>query len=250
MLCNVMNRSSGLALLALTLLSAAAMGQTTPYQSAAAAAAGTRMDAMCPDAMREAEELQARRKPTPLVAKPTRPALRENLLRMAKLDQDARAFLLASGWHLDTESPEAHWMQTVDTANLKRLKHIVDQDGFPTAAMVGLDGVDAAWLLAIHANNGDFQQKVLMLTAEHVRRGEVSADQVAMLTDDWLTARGRPQRYATNFDMRDGKVTFGPIEDVANVDRRRRAAGLGTLANYACLMRAMYGTPDAGAARP
>ena len=29
-----------------------------------------------------------------------------------------------------------------------------------------------------------------------------------------------------------------------------RAAGLGTLANYACLMQAMYGTPDAGAAKP
>jgi hypothetical protein len=33
------------------------------------------------------------------------------------------------------------------------------------------------------------------------------------------------------------------MEDEANVDQRRRAAGLGTLANYACVIRAMYGTP-------
>ena len=40
-------------------------------------------------------------------------------------------------------------MGEVDAANLKRLKHIVAQDGFPTAEMVGLDGVDAAWLLML-----------------------------------------------------------------------------------------------------
>jgi hypothetical protein len=61
-----------------------------------------------------------------------------------------------------------------------------------------------------------------------------------MLTDDLLAGRGKPQRYGTNFVLRDGELTPAPMEDEANVDKRRRAVGLGSLANYACVLRAMY----------
>jgi hypothetical protein len=84
---------------------------------------------------------------------------------------------------------------------------------------------------------------VLKLTKGHVRRSEVRSDQVAMLTDDLLNGRGKPQRYGTNFVLRDGELKPAPMEDEANVDKRRRAAGLGALANYACVLRAMYGSP-------
>jgi polyhydroxyalkanoate synthesis regulator phasin len=141
-------------------------------------------------------------------------------------------------------SREAVWMREVDAANLKRLKHIVNQEGFPTVEMVGRDGVNAAWLLTIHAvSDPQFQEKVLKLTTEHVRRGELRSDQVAMLTDDLLAARDKPQRYGTNFELRDGELKPAPMEDEANVDEIRRAAGLGSLANYACVLRAMYGLP-------
>ena len=136
-------------------------------------------------------------------------------------------------------------MRDLDSANLKRLKHIVSQDGFPTAEMVGLDGINAAWLLTVHAaGDADFQEEVLKLTEEHVRRGEVRSDQVAMLTDDLLDGRGKPQRYGTNFVLRDGELKPAPMEDEANVDKRRRAVGLGTLANYACVLLAMSARPN------
>lgn len=109
--------------------------------------------------------------------------------------------------------------------------------------MVGIDAVNAAWLLTIHAvSDPDFQELVLKLTADHLRRGEIRSDQVAMLTDDLLTGRGKPQRYGTNFELRDGKLQPAPMEDEANVDRRRQAVGLGTLATYACVIRATYGS--------
>ena len=153
-------------------------------------------------------------------------------------------FVTSAGPRIDPSSSESVRAREVDSANLKRLKHIVTQDGFPTAEMVGLDGVSAAWLLTVHAaEDPDFQEKVLNLTKEHVRRLEVSNDQVALLTDDVLNGRGKPQRYGTNFEWRDGELQPAPMEDEANVDKRRRAAGLGTLANYACIMRAMYGSP-------
>jgi hypothetical protein len=176
----------------------------------------------------------------------SRPALRKNLLLMEEQDQEARAFLQSSGGlHIDPVSREAVRMREVDSANLKRLKHIINQEGFPTVEMVGHDGVNAAWLLTIHAGSDpEFQEKVLKLTTEHVRRGEVSNDQVAMLTDDLLAGRGKPQRYGTNFELRDGELKPAPMEDEANIEKIRRAAGLGSLANYACVLRAMYGSPQ------
>lgn len=203
----------------------------------------SRIDAMCPDAMREMEEIQSRRKVPRVSAQVSRPALRENLLLMARQDQEARAFLLSSGWPLDPGNPQVQWLNQVDSRNRARLKHIVNQDGFPTAEQVGLDGVEAAWLMTIHAGSDpDFQERVLSLTTRHVQRGEVGSDQVAMLTDDLLAGRGKPQRYGSNFEMRDGAWRPTPIEDEANVDERRKSVGLGSLENYACFIRAMYGS--------
>lgn len=196
---------------------------------------------MCPEAQREFAELQAHVKKPQVLTTPSRPALREDLLLMARQDQAVRAFLLTSGLHFVPDGADAVRMREVDSANLRRLKHIVNQEGFPTAAMVGLDGVDAAWLLAVHAaGDPDFQENVLALTIGHVRRGEIPGEQIALLTDDLLAGRGKPQRYGTNFEMRDGVLMPTPMEDEKNVEKLRRAVGLGTLANYACVLRAMY----------
>jgi len=148
---------------------------------------------------------------------------------MAKQDQEVRAHLRLTGGRIDQATPEGRRLREVDSGNLKRLKHIVAQEGFPTAEMVGLDGVDAAWLLTIHAADPDLQEEVLELTVGHLRRGEVLSDQVAMLTDDLLNGRGRKQRYGTNYELRDGQLYPAPIEDEANVDARRREVGLPSL---------------------
>jgi hypothetical protein len=227
--------------LALALLTTPVWGQPS---STPTATFSPEIDAKCPEAVLELAQLRSRTIAPPVPKTVTRPALRDNLLLMAKRDQEARAFTQSSGGRFDLASPEVVRMREVDSANLKRLKHIVNQDSFPTAEMVGLDGVNAAWLLAIHAGSDpDFQGKVLKLTRDHVRRGEVRSDQVALLTDDLLAGRGRPQRYGTNFEYRDGELSPAPMEDEANVDRLRRAVGLGSLANYACVIRAASGSP-------
>jgi hypothetical protein len=229
---------------ALAFLMSPAWSQSTSAPDTAAPTFGPRIDALCPEVLREAVEFEARAKPTHVRAPPTRPALRENLLLMAKQDQEVREALPLSGPAIDFGSPQILHMRAVDDANLVRLKHIVNQEGFPTAEMVGLDGVKAAWLLTLHAGgDGDFQAKVLKLTTGHVRRGEVNSNDVAMLTDDLLNARGKPQRFGTNFEFRDGDLNPAPMEDEANVEARRRTAGLGTLANYACVLRAMNALP-------
>jgi hypothetical protein len=198
--------------------------------------------ATCPDAMREGAEL--RKAPRQELASATRPALRYNLLLMARHDQEARAYLLSGHDRIDPATPEGARLAEVDARNLRRLKHIVALDGFPTAAMVGFDGVEAVLLLTTHAAaDPDFQEQVLKLAAPYVRSGEVRADQVATLTDDLLRARGKKQRYGTQFEFHDGELRPAPIEDEANVDARRREVGLLSLANEVCLTRALFSAP-------
>lgn len=95
-----------------------------------------------------------------------------------------------------------------------------------------------------------FSGEVLKLAQPQVQRGEVSGDQVALLTDDILSGRGQPQRYGTNFILRDGELKPAPIEDEANVDRRRQALGMISLASYACIHRATHGSPSPQAPNP
>jgi hypothetical protein len=226
-----------------------ALGQSPP---AASATFNPEIDAKCPEAVTEAAQIRARWPARTGSWTVTRPALRANLLLMQKQDQEVRESLRRLGGDPATD-PGLARMREIDTANLKRLKHIIEQDGLPTAQMVGLDGVGAAWLIAVHAGGDpDFQEKVLKLAREHVKRGEVRADQVALLTDDWLSGRGKPQRYGTNFVISDGELKPAPMEDEANVDSLRRSVGLGTLANYACVIRAAYGprTPQPPAEQP
>jgi hypothetical protein len=53
---------------------------------------------------------------------------------------------------------------SINAANLSRLKGIVAEFGFPTLAMVGPEGANAAWLLTQHADDDPaFQKHVLTL---------------------------------------------------------------------------------------
>ena len=57
--------------------------------------------------------------------------------------------------------------------------------------------------------------------------------EVAYLTDRVAVQAGRPQRYGSQFKIRDDGIVFDPIEDSATVDERRAALGLPPLAEYA-----------------
>jgi hypothetical protein len=53
-----------------------------------------------------------------------------------------------------------------------------------------------------------------------------------MLEDRIRVAEGRPQRYGTQFDWdASGEMSPMPVEEAEHVDERRRAVGLGPLAD-------------------
>lgn len=170
---------------------------------------------------------------------PAAPQLREQLLEMARIDQEARV----GDW-----SPSMiERMLAVDAANLPQIKRIVaDHGGLPGARQVGADGVSAAWLLVQHADRDvDFQRQVLDGIMPQVEGGEVSAHDFALLTDRVLVNAGRPQRYGSQLAAIDGQWQPKPMEAPEQVDQRRAALGQMPLADYLCVAMRMYPPPPA-----
>ena len=192
--------------------------------------------------------------PRPITVKA--PELHSELLRRTRTDQDARQGMVQ--WMKDhgaatvaTESLRKEQkaelekltakVKAVDADNTKWLAGVVEQHGWPTYTSVGKDGANAAWLLVQHADaDPKFQRRCLDLMAK-LPKGEVSQSDLAYLTDRVLLAEGKKQRYGTQFIFADGKWKPRPLEDEANVDKRRAEAGLPPLAEYIKLIEKQYG---------
>jgi hypothetical protein len=172
------------------------------------------------------------------------PALREELLTRMKAEQDARAELA----HLqpankpllpeDLQRPELkaafEKMEKVDMDNLTWLKGVVEKHSWPGKSLVGRDGAKGAFLIAQHAiSDLDFMAKCLGLLKEAYKAGDAEGQWVALMTDRLLVQKeNKKQLYGTQLMPKDGKLVPQPIEDEANVDRRRKEIGMPPLAEY------------------
>ncbi|WP_058836285.1 DUF6624 domain-containing protein [Luteimonas abyssi] len=154
---------------------------------------------------------------------PRLPELRDELLQMRDVDQAVRAGAL-------TTPEEIEAMSAADARHTARLKQIVAAHGWPSTALVGEDGAQAAWLLAQHADaDPDFQREVLALIEPLVASGDVQAANYAYLWD----RTHAPQRYGTQGRCV-GEDAWAPreIEDEEGLEARRAEVGLPPMADY------------------
>ncbi|WP_430391736.1 DUF6624 domain-containing protein [Dyella sp. 20L07] len=162
---------------------------------------------------------------------PIQPALRQELRDMFKADQKTRLAFIKSG--MKDGSPEQKAVMDVDAANIKRIKAIVDQYGFPTADMVGRNGVSAMFFLAEHAETDTaFMNRVLKLTHPLVENGQLGHQAYALMVDRQLVLQGKPQIYGSQTKIENGHSVPSPIADPAHLEERRAAMGMGTEADY------------------
>src|SRR5947209_14030056 len=173
---------------------------------------------------------------------PSQPELARELREMVKVDQDARQEVIRSAPAGKPAGPAlVEKLTAIDQKNTARLKEIVDQHGWPGKSLVGAAGAQDAWLLVQHADRDPaFQKRCLELMTPLVAQGEVSAVNVAYLTDRVRVAEGKPQVYGTQFRQADGKMEPSPIEDEARVDERRKSVGLPPLAQYRKQLEEVY----------
>ncbi|HQR08610.1 MAG TPA: hypothetical protein PLN21_17425 [Gemmatales bacterium] len=183
------------------------------------------------------------------------PALREELLKRTKTDQEARFALInfmKANDNLDmtklSQEKQVEYMKLseavgkADQENTKWLKAVIEKHGWPTFTLVGKDGAQSAWLLVQHADaDPKFQRQCLDLMIKQPKT-EVSLSNLAYLTDRVLLAEGKKQLYGTQFIRILGKSQPRPLEDEENVDKRRAEMGLSTLADYAKIIEQQYGS--------
>jgi hypothetical protein len=146
------------------------------------------------------------------------PELRDELVAMMEQDQEERT---------GTGTIE-------DQPRTDRLKEIIEEHGWPGFDLVGVEGEEASWVLAQHADlDPEFQEQALELLRDAVAAGDASPGNLAYLEDRVAVAQGRPQLYGTQMGCRKkGPVPATPIEDPAGLDERRAEAGLPPHAEY------------------
>ena len=172
---------------------------------------------------------------TGLDAAPDWSAIWGELARRVEEDQALRQEYVSA----DTLTPElAERLGAVDADNTAWMKQLVTRHGWPTIARVGEEGASNAWLLVQHADQDvDFQEQCLVLLRAAVAQGQADRTNLAYLEDRVATHRGRPQRYGTQFVSKDGGLEPYELEDPARHSSTRAGVGLGTLAEYAELLK-------------
>jgi hypothetical protein len=176
------------------------------------------------------------------------PALRQELFDMEKADKEAKAnsaaVLQGNGISLQKTQTvtdpatikllkeQVNKTATVDRNNRTRLRKIVDKYGWPGKSLVGTDGADSAVYLALQAQKDVSLQKRCLKAMKDAPKGEVEPFHVAQLTDTVLIQERKKQLYGTGLHAKNGVLKPYPIEDEANVDKRRAEIGLPPMADY------------------
>ena len=168
-------------------------------------------------------------------------ALRAELVRLEVDDQKGREDIAALVARNDTAV--LFRFMRADSARTLRLKEIVALHGWPTPALVGKDGVEAAWLILQHSPDYAWQEQMLPVLERSSAAGEIRRTDVALLTDRVLVHRGKPQRYGNSFSIKNGRLVADPIEDIGGLDARRAALGLPPMTEYARQLGETYNVP-------
>ena len=151
--------------------------------------------------------------------------LRQKLLAMRTEDERVREELAASGELFDGYHPA---MERVHLENAAELERLIDEYGWLGKSTVGVDGAEAAWLVAQHAISlPHFSRKCLRLIEKAVSENEAEPYQAAYLHDRISFFENRPQRYGTSSDWNaSGVMEVWTLEDAEKVNEYRAAVGL------------------------
>jgi len=155
--------------------------------------------------------------------------LRRRLLDMLEMATRARASRAGDPSVILGVNEE---VKAVQNANAKALADIIDMGGWPDVEQAGPDGAAAAFLIVTQSIGlPRFMRACLDLIKEAAEAGRVPRWQMALLTDRICWLEGRPQVYGTQFDWTPAGVLDPlPIDDAANVDKRRAGAEIIPLA--------------------
>lgn len=135
----------------------------------------------------------------------------------------------------DSEEMDYFWslVSEQDSLNEKEVCAIIEEEGWVGKSLVGGKANMTLWLVIQHAPL-ETQEKYLPLLRQSVLDGESSGSHLALLEDRIQMRKGLPQTYGSQItrDEESGEQMVYEIRDPEYVDQRRKAVGLGPLADY------------------
>jgi hypothetical protein len=167
------------------------------------------------------------------------PGLRDELVLMEKVDQDARK-KCTNGSTEEQVKCLAELSKTIDEPHTKRLEEIFDQIGFPNSAKVGREGMRAFMIVLQHAPTDALRVKSVKPITAAFKNRELSPIDYANFIDRLRLHQGKKQLYGSGFEFKEGKMIMSPTEDMKNLEKRRARIGLPSLAEHVKMMKEMY----------
>lgn len=121
----------------------------------------------------------------------------------------------------------------VDKENLEKVLGIIENCGFPTLQVVGQKGMTSTFLVIQHSTR-KIREKYLPKIKSCAAKGDLSLQEVALMEDRLLMESGEKQKYGTQItsDNLSGGWKLYSVEDLKNVNERRKTMGLGSLQEY------------------
>ena len=226
-----MFRKALVASLAIAALSHPLPAQTTPHTASSA-----------PNAQTPAWELALQQRREELIhlnGLGTDVPLRNQLLKMRDEDQAARGF--TNGQRTSAMTKELiQKLPATDTRLTQELKQIVDQKGWPTIALVGIDASNGAMLILTHTPDHAWQRELLPQLQTLAAAGKIDGSSLALVVDKELVAEGKLQRYGSQFKFINGKMAMYAVEDPSTLNQRRAQALLPPMDIYKEFLAQMY----------
>jgi hypothetical protein len=167
--------------------------------------------------------------------------LADTMVQLGRDDQRGRDALVRAAASQDTATVFA--MIRADSNRTRWLRRNVEHYGWPTRAVVGDSAALAAWLLLQHSPDTEWQSRMVPILEQQARTGEFALSELALLTDRVLVRRGLRQRYGSQFDLVEGRLVPSAIENIGELDARRAAMGLPTMATYVSKLAEVYKVP-------
>ncbi|WMN10659.1 hypothetical protein QYS49_35575 [Marivirga salinae] len=124
-----------------------------------------------------------------------------------------------------------------------RLEEILKQYGYPGYDLVGEKAEQAYWLMVQHSDfDPEFQKKVLLELEKQVQKENANSRNFGLLTDRVKINTGQKQIYGTQVTYISEKCQAipKPLEDSANVNKRRAEVGLPPIEEYLNMMSQMH----------
>ena len=132
-----------------------------------------------------------------------------------------------------------------DSENQQIVAEILKNYGWPKVSDYGNIGPAEIIFLVIQHADIEYQKRYFAWVQAAAQRGDLRKSSFALLQDRLLVGEGKKQQFGSQvrIDPKTGKSSLYPIEDEANVDKRRAEVGLQPLAVYAKFFGIDYKPP-------